>query len=60
MELVVRVKYDFRVGRVALRHRRPPRAEAVNVRDDVVVISPKVVRVNDGVGAPVSFGQFCV
>ncbi len=52
VELVVRVEYDFVVGCVPFRHRRPPRPEAVHVGDDIAVVSPEVVRVDDGVGAP--------
>lgn len=53
VKLVVRVEYDLAVGRVPLCHRRPPRAETVYVGDDVVVIAPEVMRVDDGVGAPI-------
>jgi hypothetical protein len=52
VELVVGVEDDVVVGRVPLRHRRPPGPEAVGVRDDLVVVASEVVRVNDGVGAP--------
>lgn len=52
VELVVGVEDDLLVGRVSLSYGRPPRAEAGHVRDDIVVVSPEVVRVYDGVGAP--------
>jgi hypothetical protein len=52
VELVVGVEDDVVVGRVPLRYSRPPSLEAVRVRDDLVVVSPEVVWVDDGVGTP--------
>lgn len=52
VELVVGVEDDLGVSGVPLRHGRPPSAEAVLICDDVVVVSPEVMRVDDCVGAP--------
>jgi hypothetical protein len=59
VELVVGVEDDVVVARVALGHRRPPCLEPVAVRDDVAVVAPEVVRVDDGVGAPDFRGRTC-
>lgn len=50
--LVVGVEDDELVVDVPRRHLGPPRAEALHVRDDLLVVAPEVVRVDDGVGAP--------
>lgn len=53
--LVVGVEDDKVVVGIARRHRGPPRAEALHVADDLSVVPPEVVRVNDRVATPVFF-----
>lgn len=52
VELVVGVEDDLFVGRVPLRHGRPPCLESCAVRDHIAVVAPEVVRVDDCVGTP--------
>lgn len=53
VELIVSVEDDLLVGGVAFGYHGPPRSEAADVGDDIVIVATEVMRVNYRVCAPV-------